>query len=62
MDPPRGRNRRGPRDGGAQRRSQELVLNLAEIASEAEEIANAPPPDPNMTTGEIAGPDAESVR
>lgn len=41
---------------------QELVLNLAEIASEAEEIANAPPPDPNMTTGEIAGPDAESVR
>lgn len=42
--------------------TEEIVLNLAEIASEAEQIANAPPPDPNMPTDEIAGPSAESLR
>lgn len=45
--------------------SQELVLNLAEIASEAEQIAQAPPePDvpPPVPTAEPPGPEAETAR
>jgi hypothetical protein len=30
---------------------QDLVLNLAELASEAERIATAPPPDPTQPGG-----------
>jgi general secretion pathway protein C len=41
--------------------AQDLVLNLAEIASEAEQIANAPPPDPTMPEDAPTSP-VESAR
>lgn len=47
--------------------SQELVLNLAEIAQEAEQLATTPPPadfaaNPDALQGAPPGPDAESAR
>ncbi len=42
--------------------SQELVLNLAEIASEAEQIAQEPPMGPEPPPADAPGPDAETAR
>jgi type II secretion system protein C len=42
--------------------AQDLVLNLAEIASEAEQIAAEPPPDPTLPQDAPPTPAVESAR
>jgi general secretion pathway protein C len=42
--------------------AQDLVLNLAEIASEAEQIATEPPPDPTLPQDAPPTPAVESAR
>jgi hypothetical protein len=41
---------------------QDLVLPLAEIANEAEQIATAPPPDPTQPQDAPPTPPVESAR